>query len=138
MAIVSTKQKILTEELRKFSLDGDDCKLKEREKYLMLGIFNQTILEINLLKSLQKILSEKPFLSHLTPQNLSKLISTFAIKTCKNDEVIGSCEEKNVYVVIKGELEYKEVFFFYKKGKITIVFLGKQRKHYFKRGRNFR
>ena len=110
MAIVSTKQRILTEELRKFSLEGNDCKLKEREKYLMLGIFNQTILEINLLKSLQKILSEKPFLSHLTPQSLSKLISTFAIKTCKNDDVIGSCEEKNVYVVIKGELEYKEVF----------------------------
>ena len=110
MAEVSIKHMILTDELIKTNVEMDKSNLKEKEKHLLLNLFNGSILEIHLMKSLKKILSAKPFLSHLTPSALTQLISKIIIKSYQNEDIVGNCEENKVFILIQGDIEYKNVF----------------------------
>jgi len=99
MAEVSTKHMILTDELIKTNVEMDKSNLKEKEKHLLLNLFNGSILEIHLMKSLKKI-----------PSALTQLISKIIIKSYQNEDIVGNCEENKVFILIQGDIEYKNVF----------------------------
>lgn len=114
--MISTKQTILSEEIRNIEHENN-CILKEREKYFLLNMFNQNLLEVHLAINLKKIMKTHKIFANFDNDNLNKIISKMIVKNYQIGDIISNqtIKEKKIFVILQGIIQQKNVCFLYQK-----------------------